>query len=89
MRLDNKASSAFQALLKDKCIDYQLPPPGMHRRNASERTVITFKDHFIAELCAMDPDSPRQNWVRLLEQAEITLNLLRLSILNPRMSAYA
>ena len=30
-----------------------------------------------------------QNWDRLLEQVEITLNLLRPSILNPRLSTYA
>ena len=30
-----------------------------------------------------------QNWGRLLEQSKITLNLLRLSRLNPRLLAYA
>ena len=34
MRLDNEVLPAFQDLLKDKCIDYQLAPPGMHIRNA-------------------------------------------------------
>ena len=29
-----------------------------------------------------------QNWYRLLEQAEITINLLRPSRLNPKLSAY-
>ena len=30
-----------------------------------------------------------QNWYLLVEQADITLNLLRLSRLNPKLSAYA
>ena len=27
----------------------------MHMRNAAERAVITFKNHFIASLCTVDP----------------------------------
>ena len=69
MQLDNEASPAFQSLLKDKCINYQMAPPGMHRRNAVERAISTFKDHFIAGLCATGPDFPMQNWDRLLKQA--------------------
>ena len=30
-----------------------------------------------------------QLWCRVLQQAELTLNLLRLSRLNPKLSAYA
>ena len=69
MQLDNKASPVFQSLLKDKCIDYQLAPPGMHRRNAAERAISTFKDHFIAGICATEPYFPMQKCYRLLEQA--------------------
>ena len=61
----------------------------MHRRNASERSIITFKYHFIAGLCVTDPYFPMQNWDRLLELAEITINLLRPSRFNPILSAYA
>ena len=89
MRLDNEASPEFQSLLKETCIDYQLAPPDMHRRNAEEWDISTLKDHFIAGLCATDPYFPMQNWDHLLKQAEITLNLLRLSRLNPILSAYA
>ena len=89
MLLDNEVSPSFQALLKYKCIDYQLAPPGIHRRNEAERTISTFKDQLISGICATDPDFPMQNWDRLLEQAEIKINLLRPSRLNPRLSAYA
>ena len=47
MKIYNDASSSLQALLKDKCIKYQLSPPGLHRRNAAERAISTFKYHLI------------------------------------------
>ena len=63
---------------KENNTDYQLAPPGMHRRNASERAIRTFKG----------PDFLIQNWDRLLEQVEITLNLVHPSRLNPRLPFY-
>ena len=78
MRLDNEASPTFQRELKAKNINFQLPPPLMHCHNAAERAIRTFKYHFIVGLCSTEPDFPMQNWDRLVEQAEITLNLLRI-----------
>ena len=60
----------------------------MHRRNAAERAIRTFKNHFIAGLCAVNPAFPLHLWDRLLDQAECTLNMLRTSRLNPNLSAY-
>ena len=62
--------------MTDENIDFQLVPPGMHRRNAAERAIRTFKNHFIAGLCSVDKDLPLHLWDRLLPQAELTLNLL-------------
>ena len=70
-------------------IDFQLTPPGIHRRNAAERAIRTFKNHLIAGLCSTDPKFPLYLWDKLLPQAMITLNLLRGSRLNPKLSAYA
>jgi hypothetical protein len=70
-------------------IDYQLVPPHCHRRNAAERAIRTFKEHFVAGLSSVDPDFPLHLWGRLLPQAEITLNLLRTSRLHPQLSAAA
>ena len=61
----------------------------MHHRNAAERIISTFKDHFIVGICLTYPDFPMKNWELLLEQAEITLNLFRPSILNPKLLLYA
>ena len=87
-RLDNEASQMLQDYMVDQKIDYQLTPAGLHRRNHAERAIRTFKAHFIAGLASVDPDFPLNQWDKLVEQAEITLNLLRPSRINPRLSAY-
>jgi hypothetical protein len=68
---------------------FQLVPPGVHRANAAERSIRTFKNHFNAGLCSTDPDFPVHLWDRLLDQAVLTLNLMRGSRINPKLSAWA
>ena len=75
--------------MHEKQVDFQLVPPHMHRRNAYERTIHTFKNHFISGLCSTDKNFPLHLWERLLPQALLTLNLLRGSRMNPNLSAYA
>jgi hypothetical protein len=88
-RLDNECSTLLKDFMHDNDVDYQLVPPGIHRRNAAERAIRTFKNHFIAGLCSVDKNFPIHLWDRLLPQAEITLNLLRGSRINPKLSAWA
>jgi hypothetical protein len=57
-RLDNEASTTLKQYMLDEGVDFQLTPAGMHRRNAAERAIRTFKNHFIAILCSTDPDFP-------------------------------
>ena len=87
-KLDNKLPPAMKEYM-DKEIKYHLFPPHQHRRNPAEHAIRTFKNHFIAGLCSTDENFPLQCWCRLLVQAELTINLLRPSRLNPRLSAYA
>ena len=61
----------------------------MYRRNLAERAIQIFKSHFIAMLCGCDPGFPLHLWCRLIPQAEVTLNLLHTSRLNPKLLAYA
>jgi hypothetical protein len=88
-RLDNEASLELRNYLTIQGIDYQLAPPHIKRRNNAERAIQTFKNHFIAGLCSVDPNFPLKLWDKLLPQAIITLNLLIKSRINPRMSSYA
>jgi len=68
--LDNEASEAFKAALRENC-DIQLVPPDTHRRNHAERAIQTFKSHFISILAGVDPSFPMNLWDRLIPQ---TLN---------------
>jgi hypothetical protein len=86
---DNEASAALKNFFTANDVDYQLVPPHCHRRNAAERAIRNFKKHFVAGLSSVDPTFPLHLWDRLLPQAEITLNLLRTSILHPQLSAAA
>jgi hypothetical protein len=88
-RLDNECSTILKQYLTEEAIDYQLVPPGVHRRNAAERAIRTFQNHFIAGLCSVDKDFPIHLWDQLIDQAEITLNLLRSSRINPKLLAHA
>jgi hypothetical protein len=87
--LDNAASTALKNFFTANDIAYQLVPPHCHRRNAAERAIRTFKEHFVTGLSSVDPSFPMHLWDRLLSQAEITLNLLRISRLHPQLSAAA
>ena len=87
--LDNEASDMLKHSLTKHKITYQLVPPHIHRRNAAERAIQTFKAHFITTLCIADPNYPAKEWDRLLPQCEITMNLLRNCRFNPKLSAYA
>jgi hypothetical protein len=87
--LDNEASNLLKAHLRQANLSFQLVPPHIHRRNAAERAIRTFKNHFVAGLASTDKRFPLHLWDRLLPQAELTLNLLRPARLNPKLSAYA
>ena len=59
----------------------------MHRRNADERAIWTFKAHFLSILAGVANDYQRNVWDLLLPQAVLTLNLLRQAMLNPTVLA--
>jgi hypothetical protein len=87
--LDNEASAALKNFFTANDVEYKLVPPHCHRRNAAERAIRTFKEHFVEGLSSVDPTFPLHLWDIFLPQAEITLNLLRTSRLHPQLSAAA
>jgi hypothetical protein len=87
--LDNECSNLLKDYMTKNKIQYQLAPPGQHRTNAAERAIRTFKNHFIAGLCSTNERFPLHLWDRLIEQAVITLNLMRGSRINPAHSAWS
>jgi hypothetical protein len=87
--MENEASKALKLFLHSKDIQFQLVRPYIHRQNAAERAIQTFKNHFVTMLCSTDKKFPMHLWDRLIPHAMITLNLLRQSRLNPKLSAHA
>ena len=86
--LDNEISAGYKEAIRKSGMKYQLVPPNDHRRNAAEKAIQVFKDHFIAILCGTDINFPMRLWCRLLPQAEHQLNLLRKSRVDPTKSAF-
>ena len=72
-----------------KGISFQRVPPACHRASSAERAIQTTKAHFKAGLATVDPNFPIREWNRLINQAEMTLNLLWSARVNPKLSAYA
>jgi hypothetical protein len=87
MKLENEASKLLKTYLHQQDITFQLVPPYSHIRNVAERAIRSFKDHLIAGLCSTDKSFPMHFWDILLPQAVITLNMLRTSRINPKLSA--
>ena len=59
-----------------------------NRRNSAERTIRTFKVHFLTILVGIDRAFPSSLWYMLLPQTELTLNLLLQATLAPDISAW-
>ena len=87
--LDNECPDLIKQYFTTNKVKWQLVPPNLHRNNAAEKAIGTFKDHLITIICSCDPHFPLHLWCRLLKQATTTLNLLRQSRINPRLSAEA
>ena len=53
--LDNDSSKLLQDKMDKQQIQWQLVPPGKHRRDAAEQQIRTFKNHFISFLAGTGP----------------------------------
>jgi hypothetical protein len=87
--MDNETSTAVKRQIVKSGATYQLVEPHNHRVNAAKRAIRTWKNHFIACLYSTNPSFPVRLWDKLIPQAELTLNLLRTSRINPKLSAHA
>ena len=86
--MDNEAYTTLKMTMTTMNIKYQLFPPRNHRSNNSERAIQTLKNRFIAVLCSVDKYFHLQLWERLLQQATISLNLIKQSRTLLHISAY-
>ena len=69
-------------------IKFQLVPTHIHIRKKGERAIQTFKSHLISGLCTVNPNFPLHIWEKLIPQLVITLNMIRRSRINPKLSVY-
>ena len=87
--LDNEFSAELEQALKLAQCQFQFVPPHAHRNNLAEWAIQTWKSHFKAGLATCDPDISLREWDKLIKQTNITLNLLRSSRSNPKLSDWA
>jgi hypothetical protein len=87
--LDKEASKSFNQCIQEQQMQYKLVPPGNHQCNQAERTIQTFKAHFISILAGIDDKFSLSLWCHLLEPTKLTLNLQSQSKVAPKISAYA
>ena len=90
-RLDNECSGDLIAYCREPNVNITLEfvPPDCHRANRAERAIRTWKNHMLSNLCLLNPSFPLDVWDKLLPQMELTLNLMRRSGLNHRLSAWS
>ena len=74
--LDNECSQTIINFMLNVDKEYNLVPPHIHRRNASERDIQTFKNHFNAGFCSVHKLFPMHLWFRLIPHGILSLNLL-------------
>ena len=86
--IDNEASISFKMAIPIMDINYQLVLPGNYRAKDAEISIQNFKKHFVAGLCRVEKYSHLQFWDVLLQQATISLNILRKSRIHPHLSSY-
>ena len=76
--MENEAPTEIKRLFKKSKTVVKLAPPHTHRLNAAERAIRTFKNHFVAGLALVDNYFPIYLWCRIANQAETTINILRI-----------
>ena len=87
-RLDNEKSGKLEEWFKEKSTKFSYVSPGNHRVLRAERAIRSAKNHIIATLCTADDNFPAYLWDKLLDQAEMTLNHMRVCRSNEKVSAY-
>ena len=87
--LDNECSTDIKNTIRSYNASFQLVPPHQHRQNAAETAIKTVKGHLLSGIATCHTQFPITEWDRLLPQAELTLNLLRNSRINPKLSSWA
>ena len=87
--MDNECPGNVKDYLQANTVNYQLVPLHVHRTNATEKEILTFKYHLIFGLCTVDPCFPICLWCRLFPLSTTTLNIMRPSCMNLKLLSEA
>ena len=77
--MDNEASTEIKRSIARRNGTYQLAEPHNHRTLVADQAIQKYKEHFIAGLCSTDAKFQLNQLDRLIVEANLTLNLLRMS----------
>jgi hypothetical protein len=86
-KLDNECPAASKQCMRQANVDFQLIPPTITDKTQPKEQSGFGKT--VAGLASLDPDFPMHLWCRLIHQCTQTLNLMRPSRINSRLSAEA
>ena len=86
---NNECPAGLKQVMQNAVVAFQLVPLHLQRTNVAEHAIDTYKDHLISGLSSCNPSFKLHLWDRLISQSTLTLNLLRQSRINPRLSAEA
>ena len=86
--MDNEVSNRLINAIEEKNLNYQIASPHDHGLNSAERLIQMFKNHFISDLHGYDRDFPAYCLSEIIQQCEMTQNMLQRLRINPKLSAY-
>ena len=88
-KLDNETSDAVESFIVSQQVEIQYTPPDMHRTNAAEQAIQTWKAVMKSTLASLPSSFSITYWCRLIPQVDLGVNLMRPCRTNPRLSAWA
>jgi hypothetical protein len=75
--MDTEVSKVLETFLTALNMNFQLVAPHIHRQNAAERAIQTFKNPFLAGICLTYKQLSLHLWDMLIPHGVLTLSLLR------------
>ena len=86
---DNKISQNYKDKIRESGMSNQLVLPDDHRRNIAEKSIQTWKNHFVGVLGGAADTFPLHLWCQAIPQAERQIMPLSISNVNAKISSYA
>ena len=87
-KLDNETSKDVEEFIASQQTRIQYTPPDMHRANPAERSIQTWKACMKSTMASVPSDFPIALWCRMIEQVDLSVNIIRKCRQNPLLSAW-